>query len=249
MILAMNIGNTNFSIGHIKNGRIHTARFPTASLKTQMDFADSIRQSLAGTAKGVEGVILASVNPAVTHHLENAVKQLLGVAPLTANASMSMSLDLSCYDTKTLGIDRIVVCEAAVSKYEGALIVCDLGTATTINVVDGNKRFLGGSILSGLTMGVNALASNTASLPQIELNSCPPLVGRSTQECIASGAIFGHAALLDGMTARIEEALGQKATVIVTGGNAGYILPACQDRVMYAPDLLLEGLFGLYSIL
>jgi len=247
MVLAMNIGNTNLSIGLMEGGYINATRYPIDFILSQDGLMKVIRQPLAGTTESVTGVIISSVNPNLTEHLENAAKELFAVSPLIVNTSMRMKLNLSCYDTGLIGSDRIVVCEAAISKYDMPLIVFDFGTATTINVVDGNGRFIGGSILPGLMMGINALAQDTAQLPHIELTSYASLAGRNTQECISSGAIFGNAALVDGMSDRIEELLGQNATVIITGGNANYVIQACQTKAIHSPDLLLEGLYILYQ--
>lgn len=244
MILAMNIGTTNFMLGLKKNGRINTTRYPSRLFKSRDDFARVIGQSI--DAENI-GAVLSSVNPGLTGCLEGAVKELFSITALTVNPSMNMKLDLSRYDTALIGSDRICVCEAALSQYSPPIIVFDFGTATTINVIDKDGCFAGGSILPGLTMGINALAKDTAQLPQGKLSSRSVLLGRNTQECIISGAVFGNAAMLDGMTARIEELLGQKAAIIVTGGSADYVLPACSTKAIHNPDLLMEGLYILYD--
>lgn len=250
MILAMNIGNTNFALRIKQNDRISKMRYPSKLFKTQSDFVRVINQAIVEMRikkESVTGVILSSVNPRLTNHLEGAVNEVFLISPITINASMNMKLNLSCYDTSQIGSDRIAICEAAISKHHAPLIVFDFGTATTINVIDKNGCFIGGSILSGLMMGINALAKDTAQLPQSEPGSEALLIGRNTQECIVSGAIFGNAAMLDGMAARIEKLLGQKATVIITGGNANYVLPVCKTPMIHDPDLLFEGLHILYQ--
>jgi len=239
----MNIGNTNLLLGLIKDGRISSIRQPVDSLLSRDDFTHVIKRFLSGMEESVTDAIISSVNPRLTKHLEDATNELFAITPLILNKSMSMKLDLSCYDTELIGSDRIAVCEAAAMKYNTPSIVFDFGTATTINVVDGYNRFIGGAILPGLMMGINALSKNTALLPGVELALQAPLIGRNTRECILSGAIFGAASMLDGMKHRIEEQLGQKATVIITGGNANYIMPICKAGVIHAPDLLLEGLY------
>jgi type III pantothenate kinase len=195
----------------------------------------------------ITDAIIASVNPNLTGCLQKAVTEIFSFMPKIVTAAMKMHLDLSHYDTDLLGSDRIAVCEAAIAKYKAPLIVFDFGTATTVNVVDGCKRFLGGAILPGLTMGINALSKETALLPLIELSPQSPLIGKNTQECIASGAIYGSAAMLDGIVARIEKSLGQEITVVVTGGNATYVVPACEKKFYHEPDLLVEGLYCLYQ--
>ena len=247
MILAANIGNTNLSIGLKDGGCINTIRHPIVSCLSKEDFTRVIRQLLAGAGNSVTDAIVSSVKPHLTKHLVTAIEELFTITPFIVSPSINMKLDLSGYETGQLGSDRIAVCEAAASKYDMPLIIFDFGTATTINVIDGNSHFIGGSILPGLMMGISALAKDTAQLPQVALTSQTPLIGRNTRECINSGAIFGAASMLDGMTMRIEKRLGQKATVVITGGNAKYVISACQTEVILVPDLLLEGLYILHE--
>lgn len=250
MVLAMNIGNTNITVGIKQNGSINAMRRTSSLFTSEDDFSQFINLFIDETAiwkSIIDSVIISSVNPKLTHYLEESAKKIFSLSPLTVCASTSMKLNLSGYDTSLIGSDRIAVCEAAAVLYALPAIVFDFGTATTINIIDENSRFLGGSILPGLMMGINSLAKNTALLPHSEVPSSVVLIGRNTRECIASGAVFGNAAMLDGMTARIESLLGKKASIIVTGGNANYILPHCETKVIYHPELLLEGLFCIIS--
>ena len=96
-------------------------------------------------------------------------------------------------------------------------------------------------------MGLHALYKNTAQLPDIQLSAESPLIGRNTRDCITSGAVYGNAAMLDGMVQRIQDSLPEKAAVIVTGGSAGSIIPVCRTEVIFEPELLILGLFGLYE--
>jgi len=251
MILAMNIGNTNFTLSGKQDNRIQTVRQGRELFNSPNDFVRIILQTInlwETTPESVTDVIISSVNPGLTGYLENAVNEVFSFTPKMVNASMNMKLDLSHYDTSLIGSDRIVVCEAAIAKYTTPLIVFDFGTATTINVVDHNGCFLGGSILPGLVMGINALSKDTALLPLVAFSPHTPLIGKNTPECIASGTIFGSAAMLDGMVARIEKLLGQEVTVIITGGNAEYITPFCECRITYEPNLLIEGLYILANV-
>ena len=250
MVLATNIGNTSFTLSGKKDDRTHTVRHGSNLFNSQHDFMQIISETIDFwelTPESVTDVIISSVNPHLTRHLENAISELFSIMPKIVNASMDMKLDLSHYDTRLIGSDRIVVCEAAITKYPPPLIVFDFGTATTINVIDSNSCFIGGSILPGLMMGINALSKDTALLPSVFLSPHTPLIGQNTKECITSGAIFGNAAMLDGMTRKIEKLLGQKVTVIVTGGNAENIVPVCEHPINHEPDLLLEGLYCLYQ--
>ncbi|MCL2087186.1 MAG: type III pantothenate kinase [Oscillospiraceae bacterium] len=248
MILSVNIGNTNTSIGFLKDNKIKAVKYPSDLLLSKENFTRAVELSLNEKTDNVTGIIISSVNPRLTKHIETAAEGIFGITPLTVKPSMKMKLDLSNYPASTIGSDRIAVCEAAVNKYELPLIVFDFGTATTINVVDSNACFIGGSILPGIATGINALAKDTALISSVELSSPTPLIGRNTDECVLSGAVFGAATILEGMSSRIEKELSAKATIIITGGNAKYVLPLLdKNKVINAPDLLPEGLNILYE--
>lgn len=244
MVLAMNIGNTNFSIGIRENERIKASRYPSVSFKSKRDFIKVISQF---TSKKAEGVIISSVIPELTNFLTEAIKEMYQIEPVILSNDMKMTVDLSGYDTSLIGSDRIAVCEAAAVKYKAPLIVFDFGTAVTVNVINQSNCFLGGAILPGLTMGLNALTKDTAQLPKSDLSSKAVLIGRNTKECLISGAVYGNTAMLDGMIQRIEMFLKQKTNVLITGGNALDIISVCFTKVIYEPELLLEGLFLLYK--
>lgn len=252
MVLAFNIGNTRFTAGVGFTGSTGTMRFPSKSFESSEDFSHAVTKSISqcgAEPKNITGAIISSVNPGLTHLLETALKELFPFSPIIVSSELKTQTDFSLYDVKRLGSDRIAVCEAALEKYGAPVIVFDFGTATTINVIDNHARFLGGSILPGLTMGLNALSADTAQLPQAELSSDNPvnLIGADTRECLLSGAVFGNASMLDAMSQRIAEFLKQKPPVIITGGAASNIIPFCRSHVIHEPELLIEGLFLLYQ--
>ena len=245
MILAMAIGNTNFIFA--QEGKKNIKRSDTVMLKSSADFVEVIKSSKFN-ADDVEGVIISSVVPTLTPHLIEAVQELFGVTPVVVKSDMNMALDLSAYNKKQLGNDRIAVCEAAIAKYTVPAIIFDFGTATTINIVDAKGQFLGGSILAGVTMGLDALSKNTAQLPKGDITqSHVPLIGSNTQDCLISGAVYGNAAMMSGMINRIENELGQKVTVLVTGGNSRFVLPFCESTFIYDENLQIKGLYELYN--
>ena len=245
MIIAMSIGNTNFVLGTKEDNHINVGRYPAKLIKSTEDFIKIITEST--DIKKAEGIIISSVNPKLTPYLTEAIKIIFSLSPVIVDPNMKMKLDLSLYDTKLLGSDRIAVCEAAAGRYKEPAVIFDFGTATTINVIDSGSKFLGGSILPGISMGLNALYKDTAQLPDINLSAKSPLMGLNTKDCITSGAVFGNAAMLDGMVQRIEDSLSEKTVVIVTGGNAESILSVCRAKVSYMPELLISGLFKLYE--
>ena len=121
-----------------------------------------------------------------------------------------------------------------------------MGTATTISVIDKNKNYIGGCIIPGVKISLNALSGMTAQLPHISLDEPKKTIGTNTIDCMKSGIVLGSASMIDGMIERIEEDLGYKTTVVATGGIANHIIPFCKKDIIYDDDLLLKGLYAIY---
>ena len=146
-----------------------------------------------------------------------------------------------------VGSDLIVGAVAGIAEYPLPLTIIDMGTATTICVIDGNKNYIGGMILPGLRVSLDSLTSRTSQLPRISLDPPKRLIGKNTSECMKSGILYGNASWIDGMIDRIEEDLGQKTTVVATGGLAGTIIPLCRHNIILDDELLLKGLLLIYQ--
>ena len=147
---------------------------------------------------------------------------------------------------KAVGGDRSVAAVAAIAKYEGPIIIIDMGTATTMDVVDKAGSYIGGVILPGVKVSLNSLVSNTAQLPRINLDVPKRTIGKNTIECMRNGIMYGNAAMLDGLIDRMEAELGEPATLVATGGMSRFITPLCTHKIIYDADLLLRGLLILY---
>jgi type III pantothenate kinase len=147
----------------------------------------------------------------------------------------------------SLGADLLVGAVAAVDAVGYPCIVWDLGTATTVSVVDKDGAFRGGAIMPGINTALNSLTNNTSLLPQISVDAPDKVIGSNTISCLQSGAVYGNAAMMDGMNARIMEELGYEAPVVVTGGLGREIAPQCRSRVQYIGELLLDGLRLIYE--
>ena len=146
-----------------------------------------------------------------------------------------------------MGSDLIAGAVAGIREYPLPLIIFDMGTATSIGVVDEKGNYLGGCVCPGVAISADALSKHAAQLPGISLERPKRVVGRNTVECMRSGVINGHAAMMDGMIQRIQEELKEPATVLATGGIASAVLPACRSKVIYDKDLVLKGLWLLYE--
>ena len=252
MLLAIDIGNSNISVGLFDREKTlkFLASIDTDSRKT----ADQISIDLMNlfTLYGcdihdVSGAILSSVVPPMNFMMEKALTRLLGKPPMVVGAGIKTGLNIQMDTPSQVGSDRIVIAVAALAEYEAPMILMDLGTATTIEVVEPNNMYLGGIIFPGVRVSLDALTSRTAQLPGISLDKPKHVIGKNTVDCMRSGMMYGTAAMLDGLVERIEAELGHKSTLIATGGLAQFITPLCKREIILEKDLLLKGLNVIYK--
>ena len=247
MILAVNIGNTNVrvAIGNEQPTRDAVASWD--EIPGPEGFLHFLEQKFGGGVwAGLEGCMVASVVPEQTPVVAAALQKKMGRPPKRVDPQNCPGLDLSAYKDVP-GEDRVACCAGALQIHRPPLILLDFGTATTVNVIDAERRFLGGAILAGLHISLEALAGRTAQLPLVEeLSSGVQLIGERTRECMVSGAVLGEAFAAEGYVTRIKSTLGPYTPVIVTGGHAPVILPHCNFEHTHVPNLLLRGLFTLY---
>lgn len=187
---------------------------------------------------------MSSVVPRLDGPVSQAAEGLLGRAPVKIQPGRGLPFAIP--HPELLGLDRIADAVWAAKRYPLPVVTVDLGTATTFNVLNGEGVFLGGLIVSGLETGVKALTDRTARLPSVTLSRPEHLIGRDTEECMRSGAVTGTAALIDGITARIEAELGP-VTLVLTGGWADLVSPLCLHPHDSDPYLLPKGLALLYD--
>ena len=159
---------------------------------------------------------------------------------------MKTGMNIIMDNPKAVGSDMIVDAVAAIKEYPKPIIIIDMGTATTMSVVDKSGNYIGGVILPGLKVSLNSLSGKTAQLPYISLEEPGNVIGKNTIDCMRSGIIYGNVAQLDGLIDRMEAELGQKTSVVATGGLAKLIAPMCRHKIVYDDALLLKGLLILY---
>lgn len=251
MILAIDIGNTNIVLGCIKDRKIlFTERLSTDQAKTDLEHAISIKMVLELhniNPREVEGAIIGSVVPPITTLIKEALYKITGCNAMIVGPGVKTGLNILMDNPAQVGSDLIVGAVAGIAEYTLPLVLVDMGTATTICVIDERKNYIGGMILPGLRVSLDSLTSRTSQLPRISLDPPKRLIGKNTIECMKSGILYGNAACIDGMIDRIEADLGQKTTVVATGGLAGKIIPLCSHDVILDDELLLKGLLLLYE--
>lgn len=251
MILAIDVGNTNVVLGYLKGtevrgrSRIVTRRDgdPAAYIA---DFRHSLQEN-GLTADQIDGAILSSVVPETDEALIGAVREVLSCDCLKVRPGMHTDMPICIDQPDTLGADIITGCVGALADYAPPLAVVDMGTATTVVVVDARGCYRGGAIVPGVKLALQALTAGTSLLPDLSIAAPEKCIATATVDSMRSGAVYGSAAMIDGLIDRMEEELGQKLTVVATGGLAGCIVPCCRRTVAYEPELLLKGLAVLYD--
>ena len=251
MILAFDIGNTNITVGvYSANQLCMQSRLYTDSSKTCDEYSMELINifSRGNFLNEVEGAIISSVVPDLTQTIASAVKSVAGVDALIVSNKMKTGLKIKIDNAESLGADIIAGGVAALKRFKNVpRIVIDLGTATTMMVIDAKNQMIGGCIIPGLKTSLGALSKATALLNPISLKSPSRVIGKNTEASMQSGIIFGTAAMLDGMCDRIEDELGMKCKVILTGGLARHLINHCHREIIFCENLLLDGLAILYQ--
>lgn len=250
MILTIDVGNTNVVFGCVEDGKIISrSRMATNRNDLANDYALKMRQSFEFDGidyTKFEGAILSSVVPQLNNAISAAVKKLTGHICIIVGAGIKTGMNVKIDDPGTVAGDLITGAVAAASLYTPPLLVVDMGTATTIVAIDAEGAYVGGAIVPGVNLSYSALASGTSLLPNIAIEAPKHCISANTVDCMKSGAVYGTASMIDGMIARMEKELGAPVTVVATGGIAGCIVPCCERKIEYEPDLLLKGLAILY---
>lgn len=250
MILAIDVGNSNIVLGALEKGKIlFVSRIMTNKNKTSDEYAIELKEilELNETPSGFEGAVISCVVPELVKTLALAVKKVAGVDALTVGPGVKTGLNIAIDNPAQLGSDLVVGAVAAINKYPAPTVIIDMGTATTVTVIDKNKALIGGMIMPGVRLSLRALTERTALLPNISLEAPKSAIGKNTIDCMKSGVVIGASAMLDGIIDRLEKELGYSATVVATGGIAEFIVPNCTHKITVDNDLLLDGLYVIYE--
>lgn len=252
MLLAIDIGNSNVVIGCLNenNETVKQFRMVTDLKKTDDEYASGMKTILEYNnvdCAGFEGAIICSVVPPLTEIFRSAVESITGHRALVVGTGVKTGLNVMIENPASLGSDLVAVSVGAMQDYPLPVVVLDMGTATTITVVDKGNRFLGGAIVPGVALSINALSAGTSLLQKVPIEAPAKCICTTTTQSMQSGAVYGNAAMIDGMIERFEYELGSSATVVATGGIAAKIIPHCKHHVIYDENLLLRGLGIIYK--
>ncbi len=251
MILLVDIGNTNIVTGCADEGEIlFCERLSTNHRATVLEYMTVFRTAfeLYGIdAKKIDGAVISSVVPSVTNVIRDAIEKICSVEPMIVGPGIKTGISIVIDNPAQLGSDLITGAVASVAEYGVPQIVIDMGTATTISVINKDKQYIGGAIMPGLRVSHDALITRTSQLPKIAFEKPKKIIGSNTIDCIKSGILYGNAGAIDGLIDRFCEELGEKCTVIATGGLAKTVVPLCKNEIIIDEDLLLKGLMLIYE--
>ncbi|MCR5478679.1 MAG: type III pantothenate kinase [Ruminococcus sp.] len=251
MILAVDIGNTNIVLGCCDEGRIlFRERVSTSLTATDLEYAVTLRTAVEMNgydSTQIDGAIISSVVPTITNTVKAAVEKYARVRCKVVGPGMKTGLSIKIDNPAQLGSDLVVDAVAGINEYKTPMIIIDMGTATTLSVIDEGKNYLGGMIMPGIMISHDSLISRTSQLPRIALEEPKKLIGTNTVDCIKGGILYGSAGSIDGICDRIKQEIGRDCTVVATGGLAPVVVPLCKTQITLDEDLLLKGLMLIYN--
>lgn len=252
MLLTIDIGNTNITMGIYEDDELlFVSRLATDRKRTSDQYSVELLNIFKlhnASCSGFSGAIISSVVPEVVNAVGKAVETVTGITPRVLTSDIGTGLKIVTGTEGFLGADLAVASVAAIDKYELPCFIVDLGTATKIILIDEDGTFLGCTISAGVGISLEALAKKTSQLPAVRLTAPPTSIGTNTVDCMQSGTVFGTAAMLDGLTARMEREFGKKVkTTVATGGLAEEIVKNCDRETVYDGNLILEGLKNIYK--
>lgn len=251
MLLAIDIGNTNITLGAYEGGELQcVSRLASDRLRTADQYAVELRAILALEhiePQAESGAIISSVVPELSGVIGQAVKKVLGTKPLTVGPGLKTGLNIRTDIPGQLGADLVVGAVGAIQKYPLPCLIMDLGTATKISVIDESGTYCGCTISPGVEISLNALVQRGSLLPNISLAPPKTAIGTNSQDCMRAGVVFGTADMLDGLADRIQAELNTPVqTIVATGGLARSIVSHCRHTIICDDTLLLDGLKTLY---
>jgi len=246
MLLALDAGNTNVTIGIFEGGRLaDNRRLRTVREQTSDEWGillTSLLRYASLTPDDVGGIIVSSVVPPLNGPLAEMAQRYFGIEALFVTAETNSGLKILYDNPAEVGADRIVNSVAALHKYGGPCVIVDLGTAITFDAISANAEYLGGIISAGIGISAEALFNRTAKLPLVDFRKPVRIIGTNTVASMQSGLYYGAIGAIDGMLERLIEELGPETRIIATGGHAGLIAGGSRYIRHVDENLTLDGL-------
>ena len=253
MIFAINVGNTHVVFGCVdKNGSVEQMlKLPTDLRETAIGYAARIKQSLElvdADIDSIDGAILSSVVPPLTETVKEAISLLFHKKPLVVGAGIKTGLHILIDDPGSIASDLVAMAVAAKENYSLPCVVLDMGTATTLVCINEAGKYIGGAIMPGVHISMEALYRTASLLPRFELKKPKKIIASATADSMCSGIIYGTAGAIDGILDRFSDELGKApASIVCTGGVAKVLAPFCRYQWVEDEKLLLQGLGMIYE--
>jgi type III pantothenate kinase len=246
MLLTIDIGNTNLTIGLYEGDRLGWHwRLATDHNRMPDEYGLQmlgLLQHAGHNLKDLTGISLSSVVPPLTGRVTQACREYLKQEALVVDTGVKTGIRIRYEDPKAVGADRVCDAVAVMHQYGGPACVIDFGTATTFNALTAEGDYLGGAITAGINLAAEALYTRAAKLPRIDLQRPPNVIGRNTIHAMQSGLLFGYVSMVEGMVTRFRGELGPQMKVVATGGLAEIVAKETTVIQHIAPWLTLDGL-------
>jgi type III pantothenate kinase len=246
LLLVIDVGNTQIALGVYK-GKSLTAhwRLDTESRRTEDEMAVIVSQlfNLADIdARSVKNAVISCVVPPLLPALQKFCRNMFSIEPLLVGPGVKTGVSIKTDDPREVGADRIANTAGGLSIYDPPMILIDFGTAITIDAISKKAEYLGGAIIPGIGLSMNALYSKAAKLPKVEIAKPPSIIGASTVHAMQSGAFYGYVCLVDGIVMKMKPTLGPDVKVIATGGEAPLVSKSSETIEHVEENLTLIGL-------
>ena len=251
MILSIDIGNSNINIGaYCDGGLLFLTHIVSEAGKTEVEYAVLLHHILhlhRLSEQNLKGAVISSVVPQLSPVLKAAVQLTSPVPVMQIGPGVKTGLNIRIDNPAQLGADFVAAAVGAFEKYPLPVIIVDFGTATKISIVDRSRSFIGGSIMPGVRVSLDALSNRAAQLPHISLEPPAPVIGTNTIDCMKSGVLLGNASMIDGMIERYEEKAGPAASIVATGESVDAVAPFCRHKLLVDKTLRLDGLYAVWK--
>ena len=251
MILSIDIGNSNINIGaYCDGGLLFLTHIVSEAGKTEVEYAVLLHHILhlhRLSEQNLKGAVISSVVPQLSPVLKAAVQLTSPVPVMQIGPGVKTGLNIRIDNPAQLGADFVAAAVGAFEKYPLPVIIVDFGTATKISIVDRSRSFIGGSIMPGVRVSLDALSNRAAQLPHISLEPPAPVIGTKPIDCMKSGVLLGNASMIDGMIERYEEKAGPAASIVATGESVDAVAPFCRHKLLVDKTLRLDGLYAVWK--
>ncbi|MFV0395314.1 MAG: type III pantothenate kinase [Coprobacillaceae bacterium] len=251
MLIVVDIGNTNITLGLFDGNQIvGNYRLTTKLQRTSDEYGFMLLSFLTASnikTEEIENVIIASVVPKIMYSFNNSIKKYMKKDPIIIGPGIKTGISIKIDNPKTLGADRLVDAAGAYYIHGGACLVIDFGTATTFDVITEHGEFIGGATAPGIGISSNALSSQAAKLPEIEITKPKEIIARDTVTSMQAGIVYGYIGLTENIINSIKESYGKPLKVISTGGLGRIIFNETDAIDVYDPDLTFKGLKLIYD--